>query len=110
MATRRGGKSAGFVLTILLVFIYYFLSIIGVALARQGKLPPFAGVWLANLVFGIGGVVLLRQMDDRQYAAHLLFSARLQDGSKPVCPSSKPRQNRRGSSSRSGTMRGENSR
>ncbi len=62
MATRRGGKSAGFVLTILLVFVYYFLSIIGVALARQGKLPPFAGVWLANVAFGIGGIVLLRQM------------------------------------------------
>jgi LPS export ABC transporter permease LptG/LPS export ABC transporter permease LptF len=61
MATRRGGKSAGFVLTILLVFVYYFLSIIGVALARQGKVPPFAGVWLANAIFGIGGVVLLRQ-------------------------------------------------
>src|SRR5277367_2986249 len=62
MATRRGGKSAGFVLTILLVFVYYFLSIIGVALARQGKVPPFAGVWLANAIFGIGGVILLRQM------------------------------------------------
>jgi LPS export ABC transporter permease LptG/LPS export ABC transporter permease LptF len=62
MATRRGGKSAGFVLTILLVFIYYVISIIGVALARQGKVPPFAGVWLANVIFGIGGVVLLRQM------------------------------------------------
>jgi LPS export ABC transporter permease LptG/LPS export ABC transporter permease LptF len=62
MATRRGGKSAGFVLTILLVFVYYFLSIVGVALARQGKVPPFAGVWLANLIFGVSGVVFLRQM------------------------------------------------
>src|SRR5271168_2138137 len=62
MATRRGGKSAGFVLTILLVFIYYFLSIIGVALARQGKVPPFVGVWLANAIFGVCGIILLRQM------------------------------------------------
>jgi LPS export ABC transporter permease LptG/LPS export ABC transporter permease LptF len=62
MASRRGGKSAGFVLTILLVFIYYVVSIIGVALARQGKAPPFVGVWLANGIFGICGVVLLRQM------------------------------------------------
>ncbi|AXC14734.1 Ribonuclease BN [Acidisarcina polymorpha] len=62
MASRRGGKSAGFVLTILLVFVYYFLSIIGVALARQGKVPPFAGVWLSNAVFGICGVFLLRQI------------------------------------------------
>jgi LPS export ABC transporter permease LptG/LPS export ABC transporter permease LptF len=62
MASRRGGKSAGFVLTILLVFVYYFLSILGVAFARQGKLPPFAGVWLANLIFGICGIILLRQL------------------------------------------------
>ena len=75
MATRRGGKSAGFVLTILLVFVYYFLSIIGVALARQGKLPPFAGVWLANLAFGIGGVVLLRQMTTGSTAFAFLGTA-----------------------------------
>jgi LPS export ABC transporter permease LptG/LPS export ABC transporter permease LptF len=62
MASRRGGKSAGFVLTILLVFIYYFVSVIGVALARQNKIPPTVGVWLANLIFGVCGVILLRQM------------------------------------------------
>ena len=75
MATRRGGKSAGFVLTILLVFVYYFLSIIGVALARQGKVPPFAGVWLANVVFGIGGIVLLRQMATGSAALAFLSTA-----------------------------------
>ncbi len=62
MVSRRGGKSAGFVLTILLVFIYYFLSVIGVALARQGKVPAFAGVWLANAIFAVCGIFLLRQM------------------------------------------------
>ena len=75
MATRRGGKSAGFVLTILLVFVYYFLSIIGLALARQGKVPPFAGVWLANVVFGIGGIVLLRQMATGSTALAFLGAA-----------------------------------
>ena len=75
MATRRGGKSAGFVLTILLVFVYYFLSIIGVALARQGKVPPFAGVWLANVIFGIGGLVLLRQMATGSAALAFLGAA-----------------------------------
>jgi LPS export ABC transporter permease LptG/LPS export ABC transporter permease LptF len=62
LASRRGGKSAGFVVTILLVFIYYFFSIIGVALARQDKVPVFVGVWLANGLFAICGVILLRQM------------------------------------------------
>ncbi len=33
---RKSGKSGGFVLTILLVFVYYVISLIGVSLARQG--------------------------------------------------------------------------
>jgi LPS export ABC transporter permease LptG len=61
-SSRRGGKSAGFVLTILLVFIYYFLSSTGIALARQNKLSAFLGVWLANGLFAIFGLALLRQM------------------------------------------------
>lgn len=62
ISSKRGGKSAGFVLTIILVFVYYFLSSTGVALARQNKLPVFAGVWMANLLFGICGIFFLRQM------------------------------------------------
>ncbi|HLJ78997.1 MAG TPA: LPS export ABC transporter permease LptG [Acidobacteriaceae bacterium] len=62
ISSRRGGKSGGFVLTIALVFIYYFLSSTGTALARQGKIPAWAGVWEANILFGVCGVVLLRQM------------------------------------------------
>ena len=62
ISSKRGGKSAGFVLTIALVFVYYFLSSTGVALARQNKLPVFAGVWMANLLFGISGVFFLKQM------------------------------------------------
>jgi LPS export ABC transporter permease LptG/LPS export ABC transporter permease LptF len=62
ISSRRGGKGAGFVLTIALVFIYYFLSSTGTALARQNKIPAFLGVWQANLLFALCGVVLLRQM------------------------------------------------
>ncbi len=62
ISSRRGGKGAGFVLTIALVFIYYFLSSTGTALARQNKIPVFLGVWQANLIFALCGIVLLRQM------------------------------------------------
>ncbi len=62
MSSRRGGKSAGFVLTIVLVFVYYFLSSTGVALARQNKIPVQLGVWGANLIFGGLGLLLLQRL------------------------------------------------
>ncbi len=62
VASRRGGKSSGFVFTILLVFFYYFLSSTGIALGRQDKLPAFLAVWSANLLFAAAGIFLLWQM------------------------------------------------
>ncbi|MGH9392607.1 MAG: LPS export ABC transporter permease LptF, partial [Terriglobales bacterium] len=46
----RGGKAGGFVLTLLLVLAYYLLLVLGIGLAKQGKIPPFWGAWGANLV------------------------------------------------------------
>ena len=61
-ASRRGGKSSGFVFTILLVFVYYFLSSTGIALGHQSRLPAFLAVWSANLLFTAAGIFLLWQM------------------------------------------------
>jgi LPS export ABC transporter permease LptG len=49
------------------VFGYYFVSLIGVSLARQGKLAPWFGAWLANLVFLAGGIFLLWQAERRPF-------------------------------------------
>jgi LPS export ABC transporter permease LptG/LPS export ABC transporter permease LptF len=65
LSSKKGGKSSGFVLTILLVFLYYSISLIGVSLARQGRLSPAAGGWLADFVFLVGGVFLLWQSERR---------------------------------------------
>jgi len=62
ISSKRGGKGAGFVVTLALVFIYYFLSSVGIALARQGKLPPVLGVWGANILFALAGILLLQQI------------------------------------------------
>jgi LPS export ABC transporter permease LptG/LPS export ABC transporter permease LptF len=61
LGSRRGGKSTGFVLTVGLVFVYYFFSSVGVAMAKQGKIGPGLGVWTANFVFAVLGALLLRQ-------------------------------------------------
>jgi len=79
--SRRGGKSSGFVFTLLLVIIYYVLSYTGISLARQSKLSPFVGVWLANIVFAAAGVFLLWQMatGGRVLSALARLTAKLPD-------------------------------
>jgi LPS export ABC transporter permease LptF/LPS export ABC transporter permease LptG len=63
LSAKKGGKSTGMVLTIALVFVYYVISLFGVSLARQGQLSPFTGVWVANILFFLGGTVLLARVD-----------------------------------------------
>jgi LPS export ABC transporter permease LptF/LPS export ABC transporter permease LptG len=65
LSSKKSGKSGGFVLTIALVFVYYFISLIGVSLARQGKVSPGFGAWLANLVFFAAALFLLWQAERR---------------------------------------------
>ena len=74
LSTNRGGKGTGFVLTLFLVFLYYFLSSVGVALATQGKLSPFIGVWGANLLFTAAGLLLVQQMSRGGVALTVLSS------------------------------------
>ena len=52
--SRRGGKSSGFVFTILLVFVYYFLSSTGMQLGHQSRLPAFIAVWAGQHAFCCG--------------------------------------------------------
>ena len=65
LSAKRGGKSTGFVLTILLVFLYYSFSLIGVSLARQGRVSPGIGVWMADVAFLMGGAFLLWMSERR---------------------------------------------
>jgi LPS export ABC transporter permease LptF/LPS export ABC transporter permease LptG len=68
LSSKKSGKSGGFVLTIVLVFLYYFVSLIGVSLARQGTVPPALGAWLANIVFFVAALFLLWQAERRPFA------------------------------------------
>ncbi len=76
--SRRGGKSSGFVFTLLLVILYYILSYTGVSLARQNKMPVLLAVWLANMLFAGAGVFLLWQMatGGRVLSAIVAFASR----------------------------------
>ncbi|HUA15533.1 MAG TPA: LPS export ABC transporter permease LptF [Verrucomicrobiae bacterium] len=103
LSSKKSGKSGGFVLTILLVFAYYVVSLIGVSLARQGTVAPWFGAWLADLVFLALGVFLLWQAERRPFelASLHLFGKR----SSPVPLGTMVRSRRENAFERASTRR-----
>ena len=89
LSSRRGGKSAGVVLTLLLIFAYYLLSLIGDAFAKSGKLTPALGVWAANLIFTAFGLLLLQQLAGTGFLIHFFHSIAASLGKmlSPIAPS-----------------------
>ena len=62
ISTRKGGKSVGLMLSILLVFVYYILMAFGLSFAKQGRVSPLVGLWLANVLFGAAGIIMLSNL------------------------------------------------
>lgn len=60
LGNRRGGKGYGLTVSVLVVVGYYVLLNNGELLARSGKLPVMAGVWLPNALVVVLALVLLR--------------------------------------------------
>ena len=60
---RRGGRAAGFLITLLLITGYYLMFTIGATLARQGTIPIWLGIWAANLVTAGLGLFLLPRLE-----------------------------------------------
>jgi LPS export ABC transporter permease LptF/LPS export ABC transporter permease LptG len=60
---RRGGRAAGFLITLLLICGYYLMFTIGAGLARQGLVPVWAGIWSANAVTAALGLFLLPRLE-----------------------------------------------
>lgn len=60
---RRGGRATGMILTLVLIGGYYFVFVTGDHFARQGKLSPWLGIWAANIVAAIIGIIFLRRIE-----------------------------------------------
>jgi LPS export ABC transporter permease LptG len=69
ITNRRGGKSSGFSLSIAIIVAYYLMITNGEELASSGKIPPWLGMWAANiLLLGLGIYLLSRA--NRDAVAH----------------------------------------
>jgi LPS export ABC transporter permease LptF/LPS export ABC transporter permease LptG len=60
---RRGGRAAGSLLAVIIIASYYLLTVIGAGLARQSVVPPFLGIWGADILLAILGLALLPRME-----------------------------------------------
>lgn len=56
---RRSGPALGFALALLISFVYFLFLRSGQVLGHNGTLDPWLGAWIGNIVFGIGGVLLM---------------------------------------------------
>jgi len=95
LSSKKSGKSGGFVITIVLVFVYYFISLLGVSLAKQGRVGPAFGAWLANLVFFTAALFLLWQAERRPFALSAIRLAWKSDELPPNVPAHDRRSRRR---------------
>lgn len=82
LSSKKSGKSGGFVLTILLVFTYYVISLVGVSLARQGRVSPWFGAWLADFVFLALGMFLLWRAEKRPFELASFRASRKQQAGR----------------------------
>ncbi len=59
---RRGGRSVGVLLTLIVVIIYYLISLLGESLSRVGTVSPYVGPWLATaFILALSLLFLLTQ-------------------------------------------------
>ena len=64
IATRKGGRSAGYVNAVVLAFFCYWLSSMAfISYAKQGKLPVPLAIWLPDAAFFVAGVLLIVRME-----------------------------------------------
>jgi LPS export ABC transporter permease LptG len=61
ISNRRGGKSSGFSLSILIILAYYVVIRSGEDMARTGELNPAMAMWLPNVILIVAGLWLMRR-------------------------------------------------
>ncbi len=59
---KKGGRGVGFGVSIVVLFVYYTLLILGLTLAEKNILPPFFSLWMGNVICILIGIILFYRM------------------------------------------------
>jgi len=65
LMARRGEKTIGLTLSVVVIAVYYLLQLGGEALSIKGILFPSLGIWLPNMIFGAVGPALIFWMAEQ---------------------------------------------
>ncbi|WP_321472641.1 LptF/LptG family permease [uncultured Paludibaculum sp.] len=63
VSSRKGGRSAAFVITVVFAFFYFTMLVSLISLAREGKMPAELAVWMPNGLFAVAAFVLLLRLE-----------------------------------------------
>ena len=63
VSSRKSGKSAAFVTTVFLAFLYFMAQVSLIGLAKQGRMQPVVAAWAPNVAFALIGLVLLLRLE-----------------------------------------------
>jgi len=61
--SRSGGMAVGVGLSIVIAISYWLIYSFSISLGHAGRFPPFFAAWVANLIFGAGGLYMYLQVD-----------------------------------------------
>lgn len=59
---RSGGIAQGIGAGLVIGFSYWLVFAFGMSLGRSGTLPPFIAAWLANILFAVASLLLIRRV------------------------------------------------
>jgi LPS export ABC transporter permease LptG/LPS export ABC transporter permease LptF len=63
VSSRKGGKSAAFVVTVLFALFYYMTLMALIGLAREGRIGPAFAVWAPDVAFALAAAFLLLRLE-----------------------------------------------
>jgi len=74
--SKKGGKSYGFVLSLVIFLIYFLLLSLGEGFGKSGRVSPVLGPWGGNVVFAVLAIYLLTMSEKESGWSKLMRPAR----------------------------------
>ena len=75
ISTKKGGRTSGFTISLVIILVYYVLITAGEKNAMEGRISPFLGMWGPDILFFLAGLYLFARTS-RESPFFSLFSRR----------------------------------